>query len=383
MSKPGLLLWLLLPVLFCQGSDAAVRTTQPPSTCTDGPKFWCQSLEQALQCRALGYCLQEVWGHAGPDDLCLECKTIVPILISMAKESMFQDKMKKFLKRECDAFPVKLLVPQCHRVLDIYFPMVINYFQTHVTPQVVCEHLGLCQPQPPELKSPEPEQELELPKALLDNLVLTSFPGALRTRTGPYTQDLTEHQFPIPLPFCWLCKTLLKRVQAVIPRGVLALTVSQVCHVVPLVAGGICQCLAERYTVLLLDALLGRMLPRLVCGLILRCSSEDSIGTGLAMPESLPEEWMPPDSECRLCMLATKAGNSTGPTMPQTMLQACLGSPMEQLQCHRFVERLVEQHTGQLQSMLTQGWDARTTCQALGLCEANFSPLQCIPSPHF
>lgn len=63
-------------------------------------------------------------------------------------------------------------------------------------------------------------------------------------------------------------------------QGVLALTVSQVCHVVPLVAGGICQCLAERYTVLLLDALLGRMLPQLVCGLILRCSSEDSIGTG-------------------------------------------------------------------------------------------------------
>lgn len=50
------------------------------------------------------------------------------------------------------------------------------------------------------------------------------------------------------------------------------------------------------------------------------------------MPESLSEEWMPPDAECRLCMLATKAGNSTGPTMPQTMLQACLGSPIEQLQ---------------------------------------------------
>lgn len=33
--------------------------------CAQGPKFWCQSVEQALQCRALGHCLQEVWGHAG------------------------------------------------------------------------------------------------------------------------------------------------------------------------------------------------------------------------------------------------------------------------------------------------------------------------------
>uniref|UniRef100_A0A8C2Q4K0 Saposin B-type domain-containing protein n=2 Tax=Euteleostomi TaxID=117571 RepID=A0A8C2Q4K0_CYPCA len=51
------------------------------------------------------------------------------------------------------------------------------------------------------------------------------------------------------------------------------MAVGQVCHVVPLVVGGICQCLAERYTVLLLDALLGRVLPQLVCGLVLRCSN--------------------------------------------------------------------------------------------------------------
>jgi hypothetical protein len=65
-----------------------------------------------------------------------------------------------------------------------------------------------------------------------------------------------------------------------LPQGVLAVAVSQVCHVVPLVVGGICQCLAERYTILLLDALLSRVLPQLVCGLILRCSSEDSLGPG-------------------------------------------------------------------------------------------------------
>lgn len=58
------------------------------------------------------------------------------------------------------------------------------------------------------------------------------------------------------------------------------MTVAQVCHVVPLLVGGICQCLAERYAVILLDTLLGRMLPQLVCGAVLRCSSEDSAGPG-------------------------------------------------------------------------------------------------------
>lgn len=60
----------------------------------------------------------------------------------------------------------------------------------------------------------------------------------------------------------------------------LAVAVAQVCHVVPLVVGGICQCLAERYTVLLLDALLGRMVPQLVCGLVLRCATENVIDPG-------------------------------------------------------------------------------------------------------
>lgn len=64
------------------------------------------------------------------------------------------------------------------------------------------------------------------------------------------------------------------------PQGVLGVAVAQVCHVVPLVVGGICQCLAERYTVILLEALLGRVLPQLVCGLVLRCSSEDLTGPG-------------------------------------------------------------------------------------------------------
>lgn len=72
------------------------------------------------------------------------------------------------------------------------------------------------------------------------------------------------------------------------PQGVLAPAVAQVCHVVPLVAGGICQCLAERYTVILLDVLLGRVLPQVVCGLALRCSSEDGPGPGEPAAPALP-----------------------------------------------------------------------------------------------
>lgn len=76
------------------------------------------------------------------------------------------------------------------------------------------------------------------------------------------------------------------------------MAVSQVCHVVPLVVGGICQCLAERYTVLLLDALLGRVVPQLVCGLVLRCSTEDAIGPG---KPAVPSPMTSPQLTCLQC----------------------------------------------------------------------------------
>ncbi|XP_051059007.1 pulmonary surfactant-associated protein B isoform X2 [Phodopus roborovskii] len=371
MGKPLLLQWLvLLPTLCSPG--AAVGSASSPD-CAQGPKFWCQSLEQAVQCRALGHCLQDVWGHAGANDLCQECEDIVHLLIKMTKEDAFQDTIRKFLEQECDILPLKLLVPRCRQVLDVYLPLVIDYFQSQINPKAICNHVGLCP-----LGQAKPEQEPgmqdAIPDPLVNKLTLPVLPGALVARPGPHTQGLSEQQLPIPLPFCWLCRTLIKRVQAVIPKGVLAVAVAQVCHVVPLVVGGICQCLAERYTVLLLDALLGRVVPQLVCGLVLRCSSEDAIG---------PEERSLQDTECQLCKsVITRAWNTSEQAMPeampQAMRQACLHFWLDRQKCEQFVE----QNTPQLLALVPKVRNAHAACQALGACEAPASPLQCFQTPH-
>ncbi|XP_046516356.1 pulmonary surfactant-associated protein B isoform X3 [Equus quagga] len=340
MAKSHLLLWLLLLPTLC-GPGTAVWTTSSLA-CAQGPEFWCQSLEQALQCKALGHCLQEVWGHAGPDDLCQECEDIVRILTNMTKEAIFQDTMRKFLECECDVLPLKLLVPQCRHMLDVYFPVVIDYFQSQINPRAICKYLGLCK-----LERPEPGLEPERLNPLLDKLVLPELPGEI---PGPET------------------------------LGVLAVAVAQVCHVVPLVVGGICQCLAERYTVILLDALLGRFVPQLVCGLVLRCSSEDGTGPALTALGSLPGKWLSQDSKCQLCLfVTTQARNSSMQAMPQAMRQACLGSWLDRQKCEQFLE----QHMPQLQTLASRGWAAHATCQALGVCATTFSPLQCVGSPHF
>ncbi|XP_051010680.1 pulmonary surfactant-associated protein B isoform X2 [Acomys russatus] len=371
MAKSHLLQWLLLLPTLCSPGAAL------SPDCAQGPKFWCQNLEQAVQCRALGHCLQEVWGHVGANDLCQECEDIVHLLTKMAKEDIFQDTVRKFLEQECDILPLKLLVPRCRQVLDVYLPMVIDYFQSQINPKAICSHVGLCP-----LGQPKPEQKLGMvnatPDLLLNKPVLPALPGALLARPGLHTQDLSEQQLPIPLPFCWLCRTLIKRVQAVIPKGVLAVAVSQVCHVVPLVVGGICQCLAERYTVLLLDALLGRVVPQLVCGLVLRCSTEDAVGPALPALEPLIEEWPLQATECHFCKsVVSQAWNTSEQAMPQAMHQACLRFWLDRQKCEQFVD----QHTAQLLALVPRSRDAHTTCQALGVCEAPASPLQCFQTP--
>ncbi|KAM5227270.1 pulmonary surfactant-associated protein B [Ctenodactylus gundi] len=379
MANSHPLPWLLLLSTLCGPSSAVWMASSP--TCDQGPEFWCQSLEQALQCRALGHCLQEVWGHVGADDLCQECEDIAHILTKMAKEAIFQKTIRNFLENECDVLSLKLLVPQCHRVLEIYFPQIINYFQSQITPKNICQQLGLCRPGQPEQEPgmPDPLSDPQL-NPLPGRLILPMLPAALSERPGPHTQDLLAQQFPIPLPFCWLCRALIKRVQAMIPKGVLAMAVAQVCHVVPLVVGGICQCLAERYTILLLDALMSRMLPQLVCGLILRCSSENIVGLAFPTLGSLQKDWLPQDSECQLCMSVTaQAWNSSEQARPQAMRQACLSSWLDRQKCKQFVEH----YTPQLLALVPRGWDAHTTCQALGVCAAVASPLKCLQSPQF
>uniref|UniRef100_A0A8C0DLQ4 Pulmonary surfactant-associated protein B n=1 Tax=Balaenoptera musculus TaxID=9771 RepID=A0A8C0DLQ4_BALMU len=198
MAKSHLLPWLLLLAALCGPGTAAVGTT-PSLACAQGPEFWCQSLEQALQCRALGHCLKEVWGHVEADDLCQECEDITYVLTKMAKEVISQGTIRELLEHECDIFPLKLLGSQCHRMLDTYFPLVIHHFQNQMSPKATCEHLGLCK-----RTHPEPQQEPEPSGPLQDKLVLSVLPGALQARPGLQTQVRWRSRERGPWPRPWI-----------------------------------------------------------------------------------------------------------------------------------------------------------------------------------
>lgn len=69
----------------------------------------------------------EKWGQSA-----LEVAMCPGVQASRPSCPFSQNTLRKFLERECALLPLKLLVPQCRQVLDAYFPLVIDYFQSQI-----------------------------------------------------------------------------------------------------------------------------------------------------------------------------------------------------------------------------------------------------------
>ncbi|KAM4756289.1 pulmonary surfactant-associated protein B isoform 2-T2 [Cyanocitta cristata] len=94
----------------------------------------------------------------------------------------------------------------------------------------------------------------------------------------------------LPVPLCWMCRKLVERAEAAVPVGSVAAAVAGLCRALPLPVAGACQCLAERYAALLLEGLLGRLGPRLLCRLFLACRNGDNRDNADA--GTLPPPWV-------------------------------------------------------------------------------------------
>ncbi|XP_068518514.1 pulmonary surfactant-associated protein B-like [Anas acuta] len=182
--------------------------------------------------------------------MCADCQEVVTLLIRMANESATKVAVEGFLRRECSALPVPTMVTPCQNLVHEYLALLGTHLEQHLKPSAICARLELC--------PGEPGGVLAVPPHL----------GAPSAR--PQGQDL-----PVPMPLCWLCRNFISRLEASIPKEAAAAAVSRLCRVLPVAVAGTCQCLAERYTVLVLEAVLGRLGPRLLCRLLLACHPED------------------------------------------------------------------------------------------------------------
>uniref|UniRef100_A0A8C6VTJ1 Pulmonary surfactant-associated protein B n=1 Tax=Naja naja TaxID=35670 RepID=A0A8C6VTJ1_NAJNA len=245
-----------------------VVTSKIQNECAKGAAYWCSNLMTAIQCGALDHCLGEVGGsqRVSPfffQDMCADCKQILSILVRMAKESAF----KKYLEDECTNLPLQTLIPQCQALVKDYYARLID-------PSLICTQLGAC---PADLPGSQ-DGLMQLLRGL--EWLLPQLQGQVSTLPSGHTQAPGELLLPIPLPLCWLCRTFIGKAESVIPKATIGKAMSKLCYVLPGVVAGMCQCLMEKYTVIIVDALVSKLGPRLICGMMLMCASEENCGPG-------------------------------------------------------------------------------------------------------
>ncbi|XP_033926480.1 pulmonary surfactant-associated protein B-like [Melopsittacus undulatus] len=176
--------------------------------------------------------------------MCASCQQVITLLIRMANESATKAAVEGFLWHECAALPVPAMVPPCQELVHQYWSLLLTDIEGRLKPSAVCTHLELC-----------PGQAGGAPALPLLEVLQNSPQGAL----------------PVPVPRCWLCRSLVSRLEAAVPRERVAEALGSLCRALPLVAAGACQCLAQRYAALALERVLARLGPALLCRALLGC----------------------------------------------------------------------------------------------------------------
>ncbi|XP_070621980.1 pulmonary surfactant-associated protein B isoform X3 [Erythrolamprus reginae] len=356
------------PILLGLLSGGLVLTSEIQNECAKGAAYWCSNLMTAIKCGALDRCVQtwwnqasneSVWNRSSNEDMCADCKQLISLLVRMAKESAFKKSLQEYLEAECTNLPLQTLIPQCQALVKDYYARLIASLEKQLDPGVICSQLGAC---PADLPGSQ-DAWMWLLRGLLPQLPgqRPILPGGGHTQESP-----GEATLPIPLPLCWLCRTFVGKAEAVIPKAAIGKAMSKLCYIMPGVVAGMCQCLMEKYTVIIVDTIVSKLGPRLVCGMMLMCTSqEENCG---------PESLLPATAEgCRVCLALSGqvAASQVGPDRSRRAVEAalsgaCSPSSPSWPQCHHFIS----QHQPKLSALLMEPWDPQTTCQELGACRA-------------
>ncbi|KAL7646629.1 UNVERIFIED_CONTAM: hypothetical protein RMT77_001880 [Armadillidium vulgare] len=141
--------WLIplclgLVCLFSFGETSLVVSKE----CKSGPKYWCGSIRNAKECKAVKHCIQTVWEKQNlpedNDNVCSICKEMVKEARDQLLSNETQDEIKQVFVRSCMLIPVKEIVKECIKLAYEFIPELIDTLASQMNPLAVCSTAGLC-----------------------------------------------------------------------------------------------------------------------------------------------------------------------------------------------------------------------------------------------
>ncbi|NXM49424.1 PSPB protein, partial [Gymnorhina tibicen] len=163
----------------------------PGGGCGVPPSAWCQNWVTALRCGALERCPHLTQGH--PDvDVCAMCQQLMGFLRHVSNQSAVEVVLDQVVGILCLHLP--FLVTPCQALVQKLVHRLLYEIQ-HLKPWQFCAKVKLCHG--------EPGAAPAVPVLDVPGTLLQGSGGA-----GPAPEAL-----PVPVPLCWMCRTLVARAE--------------------------------------------------------------------------------------------------------------------------------------------------------------------------
>ncbi|XP_017653579.1 proactivator polypeptide-like 1 [Nannospalax galili] len=136
-------------LLFGLLGAAQASPISGPQECAKGSEVWCQDLQAATRCRAVGYCQSAVWSKPTTKSLpCSVCQDVAAATSNRLNPKATASDVLAAMMKTCEWLPNQESSAKCKWMVDTHSPAVLSMLSgaPDSAPAPVCAALTLCEP---------------------------------------------------------------------------------------------------------------------------------------------------------------------------------------------------------------------------------------------
>ncbi|KAJ8022464.1 Prosaposin [Holothuria leucospilota] len=354
----------LLLLLFV--AVAANAATLGSRKCSHGPAYWCGTINQAKECGAVQYCLDNHWPNIKTTEssFCTDCKAGISALREELSKASTENEIVNFVEKFCK--DLGSLAEDCKLVIDAYGPEVLKALIQELKPEQVCALMGFCKGE-----TVTTDQRKDTSAEIL---------ALVMTKSSSKVMKLLLSQVEANADTCKDCTNFLGDVKNLLNNATVEQMITNEIEMVCNILGPYkdeCKLIVSTLVPQGIGQLVERIVPKDVCIEIGFCKSA-VLGLDEPVPEPPPSD---PCSDCKAFMgdVKTILSNATVQKMIiQELESVCNSLGSFAPQCQQYVE----QYGPMVLGIALQYFDPNMICSYTGFCKAEDAPRKLLFVPN-